>query len=88
MAFKSSNLVYITIPSSVTTIGSQAFLGCMRLSSVTIQGNVYINGTAFMNCKNLMNVNMPLTCTINSSAFEGCINLNYINSKQVTIVPP
>ena len=88
MAFKSSNLVYITIPSNVTTIGSQAFLGCMRLSSVTIQGNVYINGTAFMNCKNLMNVNMPLTCTINSSAFEGCINLNYINSKQVTIVPP
>ena len=46
-----SNLTSITIPNSVTTIGSYAFKGCSSLESITIgNGVTEIGNYAFQNC--------------------------------------
>lgn len=52
-----SNLKSITIPDSVTTIGTNAFFGCNGLSSITIPTNVIeIGENAFSYCDGLTNV--------------------------------
>ena len=66
-----------TIPESVTTIGSSAFLGCTSLTSVTIpEGVTTIGENAFYNCSALTSVTIPEAVTkIGSSAFYGCTSL-------------
>ena len=49
-----SSLTSVTIPDSVTSIGSEAFRGCDSLTSVTIGDSVTsIGGSAFYNCTSL-----------------------------------
>ena len=53
-AFSTSNIVSITIPNSVTSIGNYAFYGCSSLTSITIPNSVTsIRGSAFSNCSKL-----------------------------------
>ena len=50
----------ITIPSTVDTIGSNAFRGCIGLTSVAIgSGVTYIGEYAFYNCSGLTSVTIP-----------------------------
>ena len=74
----STNLKSITIPSTVTNIGENAFYGCSNLGTVTIEGNSLktIGTYAFYNCRNLETVTIPNSVTsLGSDSFKNCIRL-------------
>jgi len=71
-------LVGISIPNSVTSIGSGAFLNCTNLASVTIGNSVERIGgdNAFANCTSLASVTIPNSVTsIGPGAFWNCTSL-------------
>jgi len=70
----------ITIPDSVTTIGSSAFSGCTSLTSVTIPDSVTeIGYYAFYGCTSLTSVTIPdSVTTIGWYAFYGCTSLTSV----------
>ena len=74
------NLQTITIPSSVTSIGSRAFYGCTSLTSITIPDSVTsIGNYAFYGCSRLTSITIPEGVTsIGNSAFYKCTGLKSI----------
>jgi phage FluMu protein Com len=72
-----SSVKSVTIPESVTTIGTEAFAGC-GLTSLVIPNSVITVGTsAFANNSSLTSLNIGTkVTTINESAFSGCASLN------------
>jgi len=63
----------VTIPASVTTIGSYAFSGYTGLTSVTIPNNVTrIGAGAFSGCTNLASITIPASVTdIENTLYNG-----------------
>lgn len=54
-----TKLINVTIPNSVTNIGSNTFSGCTNLTSITIgDGVTSIGDRAFQNCRNLTSVHI------------------------------
>lgn len=77
--FKSRyKLQSITLPLSVTSIGSQAFGNCTNLKSVTLAPSLTSIGvSAFEGCNNLTFIEIPASVkSIPNKAFKSCINLN------------
>ncbi len=76
-AFEGSGLTSVTIPNSVTSIGSSAFRGCTGLTSVIIgDGVTTIRGYAFKDCTALTSVTIGNSVTtIEDLAFYGCNSL-------------
>lgn len=72
-----TNLTSITIPNSVTTIGSSAFHKCTSLTSITIPESVTtIGSSAFNGCTVLTSVTIPESVTaVKENVFSGCTNL-------------
>ncbi len=70
----------VTIPGSVTSIGSMAFFGRNKLMSVTIPSSVTnIEDHAFYGCSGLMSVSIPDGVTsIGSFAFSNCSGLTSV----------
>ena len=70
----------VTIPSSVTSIGANAFAG-KPISSVSIPGSVTsIGDGAFANCTALANVTVPGSVTnMGSGGFSGCSGLSSVS---------
>ena len=66
-----------SMPSSVTSIRSYAFLECTELSSVSISGLVtLIGGYAFNDCTGLISITIPGSVTsIGNAAFINCTGL-------------
>ena len=64
-----------TIPSTVTTIGEEAFYSCKALSSITIPKSVTMIGMrAFRECENLKSVyNLSQLNVIKGSISNGCV---------------
>ena len=73
-------LVDVTIPDSVTNIGSRAFYVCGSLTSITIPGSVTnIGKYAFSGCSSLINIVIPDSVTsIGDGAFGYCAGLTSI----------
>ena len=73
-AFRSCSFVSVTIPNSVTSVGSHAFINCTMLTSVAIPNSVTsIDKYTFWGCRGLTSVKC-LTATppsLDSSAFIG-----------------
>lgn len=74
------NLVSVTIPRSIKTIGHYAFAGCKKIFSIIIpKGIDSIGDGSFMNCETLKTLRLPASLiSISDDAFEGCNNLNTI----------
>ena len=63
--FGKSNIISISIPSSVTTIGASAFQSCDGLTSIAIPSSVTsIGDYAFYGCYTLENINLPSSLTV------------------------
>ena len=71
----------ITIPNSITSIGSMAFEGCQKLKNVEIRDGVTsIDQSAFYGCKSLESIVIPKSVTsIGERAFYG--NGSFISIK-------
>ncbi len=76
-AFAYTDLTSVTIPDSVTTIGTHAFISCSKLTSVSIGNGVEIIGdSAFKDCAGLTSVTIPPNITqIQDDAFTRCYRL-------------
>lgn len=72
-----AKLSTITLPSSVTAIGSSAFKGCTSLKAINIpDGVTTIGGSAFKNCRLFATITLPSTLeSIGTDAFDGCYGL-------------
>jgi hypothetical protein len=75
-----SKLQTVILPSSITTIGPNAFENCKCLQSVDIPTGVKsIGASAFQNCSSLQSVTFPSGVTsIGNSAFLGCTALQEV----------
>ena len=74
------DVVSVTIPSSITRIGSGMFTDCISLKKVTIPSSVtYISDNAFSGCTSLSEITIPSSVTyISNSAFANCTSLSEI----------
>ncbi len=75
--YSSTALTSISIPGTVTSIGSCAFFNCSGLKNITIPVSVTsIGNNAFMNCSGLSHMIIPISITsIGAQAFYYCSNL-------------
>ena len=73
-------LTHVTIPSSVTSIGSHAFAHCKKIEQLTIPSSVTsIFEWAFSDCRSLKRLDLPSTLIVVSQyAFSGCTGLKQI----------
>ena len=77
---ENTEITNLVIPSSVTSIGYEAFSGCSSLTSVTIPSSVTSIGSyAFYECSGLTSVTIPSSVTsIDEGAFSGCSGLTSV----------
>jgi hypothetical protein len=73
-------LTSLELPTSVTSIGEDAFRGCTGLTSIKISNSVNsIASRAFFYCSGLTTLEIPNTITnIGSAAFYGCSGITQI----------
>ena len=83
-----ASLIRLSFTDKVTTIGEDAFNGCVGLTSVDLPGSVTtIGNSAFYGCTGLTSIEIPSSVTtIGKWAFEGCGNIETISFASVT--PP
>ena len=84
-----ASLKSITIPNSITGIGSYAFYGCVSLKSITIPNSVTnIALSAFYGCVSLKSITIPNSVTsVAEYTFQGCSTLkNIVIPKTITTI--
>ena len=75
-----TNIAELSLPTSVTSIGSYAFSDCKDLTKLEIPDSVtYIGNSAFSGCQSLTHVTVPESVTeIGIFAFFNCTNLESV----------
>ena len=75
--YQCTGLTSVVIPNSITSIGVSAFLGCDKLTSVSVgTGVITIGNNAFRNCSKLTTIVIPNSVTtIGEKCFDGCSKL-------------
>ena len=78
---QNSKITSLSLPASVTTIGSYAFQNCSNLSSLSLSTSLNSIGSyAFQNCYNLSSLTFPDNLTsIGDYSFSGCYNISKIS---------
>ena len=76
-----TELLEITLPTTLSSIGIYSFDGCSSLASVTIPSGVEtISLRAFRGCTSLLSITLPKSVTVIAlGAFEGCESLASVN---------
>jgi hypothetical protein len=79
-AFESCGLESLTIPSTVTSIGSNSFAKSLSLTSVKFEGNPSIHkyGATFSGCTELESVDLGPLTALGSSMFKNCTSLTSV----------
>ncbi len=81
------NLTSITLPSSITEIKSNAFLGCTKLESVVANGVNEIARAAFADCSSLTGISLGAITEIPYECFKDCSSLiSYALPSTVTAI--
>lgn len=78
------NLVSLVIPNRVETIGEKVFENCVRLTDISIEGEVLqsIGEEAFKNCTSLTTLELPQTVhSLGSGMLEGCSSFKTLTVK-------
>ncbi|MDD4993750.1 MAG: leucine-rich repeat domain-containing protein [Paludibacter sp.] len=75
------SLKSITLPNTITSVGSNAFRSCYNLTNTLIPGSVIsIGNSAFASCGKMAELKIPGSVTsIGDNAFSGCYGLTSIN---------
>ncbi len=77
----SQSITDVTMPDTVTTLGSGVFQGCQQMQSIGLSSNLTaIPANTFRECASLESITIPATVTsIGSNAFYGCVSLSSVN---------
>lgn len=73
------NIVTLTTPPTLKTIGNRAFYECTHLASASLAAVEELGSDAFYGCYSLQSVSLPTAVQIGNSAFAGCTALNLID---------
>lgn len=88
---RGTNVASVVMPSSITSIGYNAFYSCIRLRSVTNLTNnlTTIGSCAFYSCENITSIDFPESLTfMGFQAFYNCHSLTSIDIPEGIIIVP
>ena len=79
--YNCNNLSSISLPNTITSIGSSAFEGCTNLSSISLPTTITsIGSNAFKDCVSLCSIAIPDNVSvIENCTFYGCTHLSSIS---------
>ena len=91
-AFSGRDLVRIwSMPSTITTIGDNAFERCEEATSITFgtgsSAITSVGNLAFNNCKKLTSINLDNCTSIGNNAFGNCSSFTSLSLPAITTVP-
>ena len=74
MSFRISKITYVSIPNTVTEIGSYAFAGCESLTSLTLPESIINLGPGFISNTAISNIIIPKNVTGGGTEFAGALD--------------
>ena len=79
--YECKNLVSVTLPNNLTSIGNEAFYNCKQIKNIVIpEGTINIGSYAFYKCEKFSELVVPTTVTsIGIGAFYGCCELTFMS---------
>lgn len=85
--FAGANITSISFPSTITSIGKEAFKNCTLLETVGFGRIQTIGEGAFTGCTSLKSAIVPDLISLGASAFEGCSSLEEFSASGLTQLP-
>ena len=79
-----TELTTVKLPSTLTYIDTEAFMGCAKLSSINLNYVTYIGNDALCGCDGLTSLELPLVRELGTGVFESCDNLKSVSFGSLT----